>query len=513
MRDAPALQIEPSEEISPQKPEHFMRRRPRKVIFVAYGRKEEVLWRKYLPRLARAPGLEQGFDLSCWPDGASFTKGHRLKNWLFPVTRRSEKLLRYLEGPPFVDPDPHMDADITLVGLGKGCRIIQAYLLRCLWQDNTARGIRRLRQVVFVRPSRIKRYRVILGITVLATIITALLQIHHYLYPDTLAVEPSLIGLGTLIALVSLLFGVISNPSAMELLGLRSVQLDRDDLEKQFQRLILEGNKHKPGTWPVACRILDIDDFGDEEESDAIQIAQVIQEPIGHKNVYDVDLLERRIVITPTTGLLPKEVEIDAVDNTTDLVHEVTFSEFNTTSEESAITPWELRYQSYGGKVQVNEIPKTNRWTPQERSAYQRTHGQYVFRFSPTAGQTYTLSATVWNGFSKGRRDSHMHLRADAYFKRVHTLLDLRPYLKAGWQIQRSPEAYFFFGRIPKMRGNDRDLDGPSCDCIKNNRILEEGMPVEVTMKEPGLYSWTIGDIRDGGIIGFLFDVHQAETK
>ncbi len=490
-----------------------MGKRRSHVVFVAHGQKEANLWRRYLPRLAASAGLEKDFDLTCWPDGGSFTSRHRLRDWISPVIRRAERLRRHLERPPFVDPDPSMDPDITLVSLGKGCCVAQAYILRCLSEDETVRFVRRIRQVIAICPTRFRRYRTLLVITIAATLLAFLLQIYSHFSPNSLPVEPYLATLGVILTFISIYFGIVSNPSFMEMLGFKPIRLDRDDLHRQFRDYVLEGEKNKPNTWPIPEQVLDIQDFGEDEESDATRITQAILQPPGHKNVYEVDLLERRLVISPTAAPLPMEIEVASVDNTAYLVHRVIFSEHNATSESSAIHPWELRYQSYGGKIQVHEIPNGNRWTPQERSAYQYTHAQYVFRFVPEASQAYALDATLWNGFSQGNRDSHMHLRADTYFKRLLCFLDLRPYLEAHWQVQRPPEAYFFFGRIPKARGRDRDLDGLSCDCVKNNRVLDRGIPVKVNVIEPGLYRWEVEQIRDGGILGFVFDVYSGEAS
>jgi hypothetical protein len=406
-----------------------------------------------------------------------------------------------------------MDPDITLIGWGKGCRVIQACLLRCLAEDTTVRHLRRIRQVVLVCPSHAWRYRLLLGCTVIAMLVASLLELYRALFKDSLPATPTLVVvLGSLVAIASLLFGIVSNPTAMELLGLQSIQLDRDDLEHQFRSHLQGGSKQKPGTWPVPAQVLNLTDFGDDELVDAMRIAQAILEPFSHGSVYEIDLLERKLTIAPADGPPPDTESFVAVD-VAKIVHSVTVSERNSTTPESGPSPWELRYQTYGGHVHVPNIPDINRWTPQERSAYEYTHKQYVFRFFPEPGRTFTLKATVWNGFSAGNRDSHMHLRADAYFRCIRSSIDLRAYLEAGWRISSPPEAYFFFGKLPKVSGNERDLSGPSCDCLKSNRSLQEGTPVEVTEIEPGLYAWEVREVRDGGILGFLFNVSPPEEE
>lgn len=491
-----------------------MGKRRRCVVFVAHGKKEASLWRRYLPILAESANWEEDVDLTCWPDEDYFTSRHRLRDWVSPVIRRAERLRRHLNRTPFADQDPNMDPDITLVSMGKGCRVVQAYILRCLSEDETVRYVRRIRQVISICPIRLRRYRKLLAAMVAATFLAFILQIYKIFSSDSLSIEPYLATLTAIFAFISLYISIASSPSSMEMFGFKPIQLDRDDLHRQFRNCVLEGDKNKPYTWPIPEQVLDIQDFGEEdEESDIKSIHQAILKPAGHKNTYEVDLFERWLVVSPVAAPLPPDIEVTTADNTANIVHKVTFSEQNATSEASTIPLWELPYRSYKGKIQVHDIPKENRWTPQECSAYHYRHAQYVYRFLPEASQTYALDATLWNGFSQGNRDSHMHLRADAYFRRLLCVLDLRPYLEANWRIQRPPEAYFFFGQIPKTGGKDRHLNDLSCDCVKNNRTLEQGIPVKVTMIELGLYRWEVEHVRDGGILGFIFDVCPEEVN
>jgi len=489
-----------------------MKKRRHHVIFVAFGRKDASLWRKYLPLLKKDASLQSGLELTQWPDQASTPRKRRLREWLSPVARRAERLRRHLEKEPFVDIDPNTDPDLTLVGMGKGCCVVQAYILQCLQEDETVRYVRRIRQVVLVNPSRVRRYRMLVVGSIIAMILIPLLQILNN-FTHQLHIEAMVIVLGSFLAVFYLFFGIVSNSSAMELLGLKPIRLDRDDLDRQFRERVIDGDKNKAGTWPIAHQEVAIENTGEDEGSDADRLAKAILHVPGHKNVYELDLLERRIAISPLPKPPPAdELGVGTVDNTAAILHRALFSACNATTEESAVQPWELRYQSYGGKIQINVIPNPNRWTPQERSAFQHNHDKYVFRFVPEASQEYSLDVTLWNGYTRGNRDSHMHLRADAYFRRLLLVLDLRAYLDARWKISRSPEAYFFFGKIPLARGKNRDLDGPSCDCLKNKRNLEDGLPVEVGMIESGVYQWEVEDVRDGGVLGFIFDVTAEEN-
>lgn len=487
---------------------------PRKhqVVFVAYGTREADLWRKRLPALGKVPGLQDDLHLSCWPDGGTRLRGNRWRHWISPLLYRADRLRAHLALPLFVAQDANLDPEITLIGWGKGCRVIQACLLRGLAEDPTVRHLRRIRQVVLISPSRPRRYRLLLAVTIIAMLAISLLELYRSLFGASIPAASTLVVLlGLVVAIATLWFGTVSNPTALELLDLRPAKLGRDDLEHQFRNHVQEGAKYKPGTWPIPCRLLDLPDFGEDEQIDTLQIAQAILEPASHGSVYEIDLFERHLTVSPVDGLVP-DSDTPARD-VAQIAHSVTFSERNSTNPEDGPAPWELRYQTYGGHIHVANIPDINRWTPQELSAYEYTHKQYVFRFFPEPGKTYTLKATVWNGFSAGNRDSHMHLRADAYFRCIRTSIDLRAYLRAGWRIDTPPEAYFFFGKLPTVGGKERDLAGPSCDCLKSNRSLQQGVPVEVTEFEPGVYVWEVREVRDGGILGFLFNVSPPEAE
>jgi hypothetical protein len=53
----------------------------------------------------------------------------------------------------------------------------------------------------------------------------------------------------------------------------------------------------------------------------------------------------------------------------------------------------------------------------------------------------------------------------------------------------------------------DRSFPDEDCECLIIGRKLETGRRLEVTTLEPGLFQWTIYSIRNGGTMGFLFDV------
>lgn len=479
-----------------------------RVVLVCYGSKEQVIWDGLLPRLMEDPYLKDGFCLSTWPGEVGLKpRRRRLTDALSPTARRARNLHRHLRKAPFVGDDYKVDPDLTLVGFGKGCRVIQAYLLNCLLEESTVRHLRQVRQVIFICPSKSHRYRYLLGAAVAAMFLGWTLDLWRAFTPASF-LGLSISSLAFIVGIISLIFGVISNPAAMEMIGFPHIQLDQDDLERQFGIRILNGCKETPGTWPIPVKSVALPDFGEDEEDDSRQVSRAIADPVGHKNLYDIELFERRIVISPTTEPPPGDADLAAVDNLATIHHTITLSAHN-----QNLTPWELRYQTYKGHIEVQDVPSTNRWTPQERSAYENTHKQYIFRFIPEPAKEYVLSARIWNGFSKGSRDSHAHLRADAYFRRLQVSIDLRPYLLREWRITRRPEAYFFPGKLPATSGKERDLSGPSCDCVTSKRILEEGIPIDVDESEPGLFEWKLEHIRDGGIVGFVFDVSSKKES
>lgn len=486
-----------------QNPQH-------QVVFVSWDDKQQSLWDQLGELIEILPGIHGQYKLAFWNSTANANPQERssLRERLFaPIHTRMHRLRRHLRGGPFRVDDEHSDPEITLVAHGKACRVVKQYLLNLL-EDSAEdwRDLRRVRQVIFLSPSRRNLARLLVAAAVVLTVVAILSEILKLKYGES---APALNSLATLTVIVSgllaFLLTFLLSAEARKQVGVDE-KFDTDDLDKQFDELITNGSKRRAGTWPIPSQVLSIPRLTRSADT-AETIGETILKPKGHKNVYELD---RVTVRTEAEPLTPPQMRSGVVgrgpfDNRALRTQIVKFSAEDATAE-TDLPPYQIRYRT-NGYMEVDKEPTDNLWSPLEAGEWSAQHQMFIYAFRPQRDVEYKLEATVYGGFNAGDQSAHTHIDVTHYIKKLEYNLDLRGYLAAGWTISRPPELYYFPPSPPRVVHKDRIFDDERCDCLATGRKLERGRPLTVVMKEPGRFQWVIYSIRNGGIIGFLFEV------
>jgi pimeloyl-ACP methyl ester carboxylesterase len=234
---------------------------------------------------------------------------------------------------------------------------------------------------------------------------------------------------------------------------------------------------------------------GPEDENYRL-LAEAILDPIGHENVFEIDWFEQRLAVEPLSP--PQEVICKhgtherkvCTDNVAHLVRMARFSRGNRCTGLFAMGYGTRNngFLSWAGSVE-NQAPSD------EKRLWDDYGTQANFKFTPKAGETYTMRADIYKGFDAGQRDAHFHLRRDRNYKKVRFSLDLSAYLKSGWRVTREPALY-----LHHTDPEDHDM----CKL----RPLEN--PVEAIVRnQSGLWVWELERVREG-VADLVWDVAEG---
>ncbi len=494
------------------------------VALVSSSRRERRFWENsVLPALKTQVGFTEVYHLPLYSLASARDDRSFLHSLLQRRQRQTEALAKALQRPPFCSHHPEDDPDVTLVALGRGCLLVQDFLLRCLMKDTDVRQIRRVRQVVFLTPPRPPHWIAwaFAAIFVLATLSVPL----YFLWPNKVLLAGIASALVGLVTIASGVLAIATSSTALDVLGMASERFLGAWTHREFEKRINSGSKRMAGAWPIPKQEIWPHRLRHAESGAIEEICEAILTPIGHPNTYEVDLFEYTLTVEPVpVKALPREVRDrltikEKYTGVANFVSHVRFAGHDRTWGEGApkadgeLPPWELRYATRG-YLEVHDPCPDNLATSGENFA---KHSAYICRFRPKPNEDRFLRVTLYGGYDAGNRDSHIHLRADANYRLVRGNLDLSSYLRRGWSIS-PPKSLFFHSRIPSTRSSDqrgsleRDLKDLECDCLTNKRVL--GVDLEVKQVSAGVFQWEKPNVRNGGIIAFEFDViPPTETK
>jgi hypothetical protein len=483
-----------------QHPEHH-------VILLSWGPREARRLEKLIDLLSQLPAIQGQYRCSLWTWGGQKSSDlGALKQRLFaPVDFRAQRIRRFLRQEPFRNADEHQDPEVTLIAYGRSCRVVKRYLVELVRELETDwRDIRRVRQVIFVSPRRVRRVLAAFWTAAVLAMLAAISAVWKHFDPSAsslcdLVFSVATVGSGLMIGMLALLL----NAEATVKLGLKR-PLDTHELDRTFEELIENGDKKRAGTWPIPARSLPLDDLSATIETAEV-IADAIDLPLGHKNVYEVASDSVTWEIGPIDAKVTPPDAPRAFDNRARRIISVSFSRRDNT-QHTGLPPYDLRYRT-NGYMELKSEPVPNLWSAQERGDWLARRQVYHYMFRPAPGLTYELNTTIYGGFNQGDRCAHSHLDPSRYIRRLECSLDLRPYLLAGWTITRTPELFYFPPRPPHVVQRDRIFPDENCDCLAAGRSLESGRRLTVDTLEPGKFRWTVYSVRNGGTLGFLFDV------
>jgi hypothetical protein len=316
-------------------------------------------------------------------------------------------------------------------------------------------------------------------------------------------------------ALISFILPLLVSSEAMRHLGLDQLRLTSYAVDRGFESAIINGSKRRDGSWPVAFRKLRFHRFNIEDDTQLEQLADAINKPAPHPGLYEIELLERRLKISPCSpDVVPKTAREMVPDFLQPAIFKhdratyhisALFSGSNPDARKAGLDMWKLRYSSTAGFIVVSPQPTDNRWDAEYKPQYEREHHSYEYHFYPERLKRYSLSLTAYNAFAESEQKCHIHLRSDTYYKKIRHVLDLSDLLTDGWKIKSPVQVIFVQERLPLLHSREGALMGLDCNCADPNRDDSTQLRVAISPVElsPGIYVWEVHGIRDGGIISF----------
>jgi hypothetical protein len=500
----------------------------RHVVVVTMHATEAARWRD---ALRTPPALPAG-DRVAWHVVDTSRGGTGLARWLGrapDLEERAERLERHLAEPPFIGSRAIDDPQITLVGCRAACHLVQEFVLRELREGADVRSVRRLRQILLVNPVRLRRLRLLLAGAVLAAVIQvagpSLMRALGVGAPWSEAVQT----LATCLAVVlPLALGVLLSDEAQRRLGIR-MRLDHTLADEAFRDVVEQGAKDRPASWPVPTRMMRVTGAIPGDAETVARLAVAAARPAAHPNLYVVEAQRSLFRIRPVCReQVPANVREQARadrraivfdDDETIVRRSVRFAANSASGASPHLSNWMLRYGTFEGFLVADVVHQDNRWKPMDMERdYLRNHERYTYEFSPQPAHSYEITLRVYGGFTGSEQCSHVHLRSDTHYERVDEAVDLSQFVAAGWTLLEPPRVTFVQEPLPPVRIAElhgrRQLVGLSCRCAEQDRSGYEKREVPVQETAPGVYSWSIEDVRDGGVLEFRYrmvrDAHVA---
>jgi hypothetical protein len=460
----------------------------------------------------------------------------RLFPFVASVRDCAGRLNDYLRGASFFGARRIEDPEITLVGSRRACRVVRQYLIDQLLPDDRrseaalgdVRSIRRFRQLLVINPPTLYAS---LWCLIAAVLFAIIAPVAEFIGARGVApgADPPVFWLAvktfsTAIAgVLGLLFVVMTTQEIRSSVGLMFSMSD-GSTDGRFRDNIESGSKKRPLTWPIPTRTLRVPRGRNELKPAAQRVIDAINRPLGHPNLYDVELFERTFVISPIDpGDVPRDIASFArengrpdaiVDNRAQYRAAVRFTAANAPASTSDLDAWFIRYGTSRGVLDVTADHGDNLWRPQDFAEYERDRRRYEYHFRPNAGKSYELKLMVYGGYDPNERRSHTHLRPDAYYWRVRERLDISAYLREGFFIPSPPEVFFRQGLLLRVATDllqsPRNLNDMRCDCSTMRPEEYERADVAVTRVAEGVYEWEIEGVRDGGVLEFAYVIAKG---
>lgn len=444
------------------------------VVFVHGFGSSSRCWDFLLDLLGKDPKVTNLFDLD-----ASFEYPTAVANWWF-LTRipRLSECAHALEG--FLRPRFRKYQHITLVGHSQGGLVIDLYLANAL-RDLKYEDLAHIRQALFIATPHL--------------------------------------GSTTLSLFRKLFFTFFSNPQEREL---RVLGPDMADILHVLSERMEDIRPGDPRGWPIPVHCfsgmrdavveeasargpfghytsLDGDHFSilrprDECDARYTRLVEALLEPVGHKHVWEVELLEERIQVRPRPE---GQYQVQArhgdrervvyTDNEAHIEVSVKFAPGNRCKDLFTLS-YSTRAEGYVSYTTSHK----NEASPQEVGDYE-DHGLHaVFKFTPNETDTFKLQLEVYNGYGKGQREVHFHLRKrESFFKKLRYVLDLRAYLKSGHELVKPPLLYF----------HAQD-NGHGALC--RQRDLDKPLEFQQGNAPPGVWQWELDNCE--GVVDIVWD-------
>jgi len=237
-------------------------------------------------------------------------------------------------------------------------------------------------------------------------------------------------------------------------------------------------------------------DATDDPEDQRYQALKgALLNPVGHPSIYEIDLFEVNLTLSPaapgTTFTLSGDVKPLPIqtDNVAIRAIRIAFSKQNRCSMQ-----YEQFYRSDQGLVELLNLTQPNEALDEVKSEYYNTGKKFTYVFTPDREKTFSMKLRIYNGFAEGQRTWHNHMKANARYKLLRLILNLKDYKDAGYEISQDPSVYLHPQNI---------MDHTLC----TSRVGETPLPY-LPSTEPWLRTWEIPDIK-GGVVDLVWDVKK----
>lgn len=231
-------------------------------------------------------------------------------------------------------------------------------------------------------------------------------------------------------------------------------------------------------------------------------LKEALLHPIGHPSIYEIDLFEANLALSPFAPQTNSTLSGDevrpgipippATDNVAIRTMQIRFSKQNRCS-----LPYDQTYRSQDGLVEILELSHPNEATTVAKSTYRNEGKEFTYLFTPDR-ETVVMKLRIYNGFGEGQRTWHNHMKVNARYKLFRFILDLKGCQNASYRISNDPTMYFH----PKD-----DQDHTLC----NKRENKVPLPY-VPSADPWVRTWEIPDVQ-GGVVDLVWDVKKPDAK
>ena len=237
-------------------------------------------------------------------------------------------------------------------------------------------------------------------------------------------------------------------------------------------------------------------DPADPRDQRYLALKDSLLNPVGHPSIYDIDLFEVTISVSPTsretTHILqdtkpPMEVH---ADNVALRLVRIVFSRQN-----RCRIPYDQTYRSENGFVESLGYTGQNQALPETMSEYYSTGKRWTYLFTPDQGETFQMKLRIYDGFGDDQRSWHNHMKANAHYKLFRFTLNLKDYRDAGYSLSPEPSFYYHSKNIE---------DHTLC----SNRVFESPLPY-VPSADPWMRTWEMANIH-GGVVDIAWDLKKS---
>jgi hypothetical protein len=440
------------------------------VLFVhGFGSSSEC-WKGLLPLMGEDERVTSRYELATWDYPTKWVE----VNLLGRVPRLQElgRALAAELGLP-----RYRGREITLVGHSQGGLVIQSYLAEELMRGN-ASALRAIRQAIFfATPSEGSTTGMSLRLLFSSLFTNPQELTLRVLNPDMSDIRSTI---------RERIVGAVSDTDNACRIPIHAFCGLQDNVVVEASaRGVFDSVRSVKGTH---FSIIKPVNRGDPRYTEFVDL---LNDPGGHSHLFEVERYVTTLRITPTAAreihtVSEKSSRVVPYDNVATLKRTVTFAASNRCKHHYVI-----QYGTRSGGYVVGQPSHPNQASAADMGRADDTGTFYRFEFEPEFGEEYCLNLEVYNGFSEGERDVHFHLGDHSYYRRMRYVVDLSPYVEAGYTVSKEPRLYL----DPKDVGH-----GQLC----GQRAARE--PLVPKNEAAGVYTWELENVRQG-VVDMVWDV------